>query len=343
MSIKYEIKMAERKGMLTALQGLRVLATLAIFLCHSGFLLNGTFPVTFFFMLSGFVTYYTKSNIVENEGYLIWYRSQVWRKIKEFYPLHIVTFVMAGVIGGQNDSIIAGILDLAMISPFFKGYAIAFNGVSWYLNTTIFLYVAAYWLLRVANKIDRPVLAVIGLISVIIGINLLNDLLALGLYLYSNPFYRIMDFFLGILLGKIFLSNLLPKLRGTKCEFSILIIFILQYAISLQRGYDPAHYTLVFSVGLIVFAYGEGKISKILSANVFQKLSAYCFPFFMVHELALRIFRKVFAGISCPYIIRLLIISVPGFLLTIVLVLGYKRLELKIKRLRRKVSNENKT
>lgn len=46
--------------MIYTLQGLRALAMLGIFLFHSGILLNGTFPVTFFFILSGFVTYYSK-------------------------------------------------------------------------------------------------------------------------------------------------------------------------------------------------------------------------------------------------------------------------------------------
>lgn len=50
---------------LSALQGLRALATIGIFLFHSGFLLQGRFPVTLFFMLSGFMLYYTKHGLIQ--------------------------------------------------------------------------------------------------------------------------------------------------------------------------------------------------------------------------------------------------------------------------------------
>lgn len=38
--------------MIKSLQGLRALAMLGIFLFHAGLLINGTFPVVFFFILS---------------------------------------------------------------------------------------------------------------------------------------------------------------------------------------------------------------------------------------------------------------------------------------------------
>lgn len=44
--------------MIKSLQGLRVIAMVGIFLFHAGFIPNGIFPVTFFFILSGFVIYY---------------------------------------------------------------------------------------------------------------------------------------------------------------------------------------------------------------------------------------------------------------------------------------------
>ena len=45
--------------MIKSLQGLRALAMLGIFMFHAGLLIKGTFPVTLFFMLSGFVLYYS--------------------------------------------------------------------------------------------------------------------------------------------------------------------------------------------------------------------------------------------------------------------------------------------
>lgn len=75
--------------MIYTLQGLRALAMLGIFLFHSGLLLNGTFPVTFFFILSGFVLYYSKYNRIENmnlKDRIKW----EFNKIKPFYIIHII-------------------------------------------------------------------------------------------------------------------------------------------------------------------------------------------------------------------------------------------------------------
>lgn len=41
--------------MIKSLQGLRAIAMISIFLFHAGFLPNGIFPVTLFFLLSGFL------------------------------------------------------------------------------------------------------------------------------------------------------------------------------------------------------------------------------------------------------------------------------------------------
>lgn len=88
------------KKLLPALQGLRVLATLGIFLFHSGFLINRTFPVTLFFMLSGFMVYYTKSSLDGYETYGKWIKGYWFKKIKQFYPLHLFMFAFSVMIRG---------------------------------------------------------------------------------------------------------------------------------------------------------------------------------------------------------------------------------------------------
>lgn len=85
---------------LNALQGIRALATIGIFLFHSGLLLRGTFPVTLFFMLSGFMMYYTKSGLNQYDGFKRWTEEYVMKKLKQFYPLHIITFIIALFVGG---------------------------------------------------------------------------------------------------------------------------------------------------------------------------------------------------------------------------------------------------
>lgn len=80
--------------MIKSLQGLRALAMFAIFFFHAGFIPNGIFPVTFFFILSEFVIYYNYSNKIKDitikESVLLGIR-----KFKKMYPIHIITFIMS--------------------------------------------------------------------------------------------------------------------------------------------------------------------------------------------------------------------------------------------------------
>lgn len=52
--------------MIYELQGLRALAILGIFLFHSWLFPGGSLAVTFFFMLSGFVTYFSQYKKIDS-------------------------------------------------------------------------------------------------------------------------------------------------------------------------------------------------------------------------------------------------------------------------------------
>lgn len=116
--------------MIYTLQGLRALAMLGIFLFHSGLLINGTFPVTFFFILSGFVLYYSKYNRIENmnlKDRIKW----TFNKIKPFYIIHIITFLLSIIIRWEwintltlNKLFKKLILNLLLIQSFCKNDAL---------------------------------------------------------------------------------------------------------------------------------------------------------------------------------------------------------------------------
>lgn len=147
--------------MLYTLQGIRALSMLGIFLFHSGLLLEGTFPVTMFFMLSGFVVFYSKSKKIETMNYrehLAW----VKRKFLEMYPLHFLTFLCSIVIRwghfeklSAKSNIINAILNLTLLQSLVPSATFEFNGLAWFLSVTMILYVAAYWLMKMVYKFDK--------------------------------------------------------------------------------------------------------------------------------------------------------------------------------------------
>lgn len=312
---------------LEALDGLRAVATIGFFLFHSGFLLQGTFPVTLFFMLSGFLMYYSKSGSVEETSFRGWMNGYVLRKVKLFYPLHLITFVIAWVVGDvihklSFDTLISALLNLLLINPFFPKYAMVFNGLSWYLAVTIFLYVAAYPLQKLLNRSKNCIIPFLITLFAIFGLNLANRFGA-ELYLYNNPFYRVLDFFLGMVVARMYLCHTWVIRRVNFTELLLVAVFVILYAASLVISSDPGYYSLLFAVALYVFAVGRGCVSKFLKCRPFEKIAYYSFEFYMIHELALRVFRKVFDE-SIFYPVRLVLIALPALAVSILFAVGYK-------------------
>lgn len=319
---------------LLSLHGLRALSTIGIFLFHSGLLPNGTFPVTLFFMLSGFLMYYTKSNWCGS--YKEWVKFYYFKKLKLFYPLHFLTFIMSIFIGKMwidfsKQQLIRGALNVLLIHSFFKDYVFQYNGLSWYLSVTMFLYLISFFLLKIVNHIKKPSFAIIVIILVVLSINTANRFGA-DLYVYTNPIYRVLDFLLGMIISKAFMNNTITIKKSNFIEILLVFFFVVQYLLSLKIGYDPGYYSVLFAVSLYVFAVGEGCISRILSSKGLSVVSKYSFEIYMFHELCLRVFRPIFENVDMFYLIKHLIISLLGLVLTILCVLFYKYIEFLVKK-----------
>lgn len=315
---------------LPALQGIRVLATIGIFFFHSGFLLQGTFPVTLFFMLSGFMMYYTKRDTIKPLTGI--------RKIKKMYPLHIITFIIAIFVGNvvkkysRDFAIKAAVLHLSLLQVWFPEYTLTYNALSWYLSVTFFLYLISYPLVKMLTKVLKPKLILAFTLIITLVLNCI-DRYIWGTVLYMNPLYRILDFLTGMLIAKIFMEqeNLI-KISSNLTETVLVVWFVIQYGLSLMiKGtVEPGYFSVLFAIAIYVFANGRGFVSKILSKPIFDKLAAYTFDFYMIHELALRIFRKVFAHLELFYPVKLILIAVPSLLLSVLFIVTYRKMLKKI-------------
>ena len=311
-----------------ALNGIRVLATVGIFLFHAGFVKQGTFPVTLFFMLSGFMMYYTKRDSITP-------MTGIW-KMKQMYPLHFLTFVISIFIWqplgkySMDYLVKAGVLQLTLLQSWFPEYTMTFNGLAWYLSISFFLYTISYPLVLLVRNIKKPLY---GIITVLVGITAINfySRISGGGDLYTNPLYRILDYVLGMMVAKQYIQrDGFSEKWSNLAEICILVSFLIQYLLSLRIGAMPGYYSVLFAFSLYIFAVGQGCVSKILSYPVFQKLAANSFAFYMIHELSLRVFRKVFpepAVFSLKgYLIRCILIAVPALIVSVVFAWCYGKI-----------------
>lgn len=219
------------------------------------------------------------------------------------YPLHIITFIIAFFVGNvvKNYSldflIKSSILQVLLLQAWVPKYTLTYNGLSWYLSITFFLYMISYPLVRMVRKMSKAKI-VLGVIFAIVLVSNCIDTLFEDSILYLNPLYRILDFLTGMLIAKIFMEEKnANKFSANATEVMLLVWFVIQYLMSLiiKGTIEPGYYSLLFAIALYIFAKGKGIISKVLSKPIFDKAAAYTFDFYMIHELALRVFRKVFA------------------------------------------------
>ncbi len=77
-----------------SLNGFRIIVAICIYTSHAHLMLRNFFSVSFFFMLSGFVLYYTWEERICNVNFK---SSVLWtlKHIMKIYPLHILMFIIS--------------------------------------------------------------------------------------------------------------------------------------------------------------------------------------------------------------------------------------------------------
>lgn len=149
----------QTKGRINALQGLRAVAFISIFISHTG-IGNlgclGAWGVSVFFVLSGFLmiySYFPKENApCFGFGF-------AWGKIKKLYPLHIVTMIFAAVyaiyIGTPLKKTLLDVLIHSLLIQMWipnTKYYTTLNGPAWYLCASFFMYLCFPLMLKIFKK-----------------------------------------------------------------------------------------------------------------------------------------------------------------------------------------------
>ena len=321
--------------MIRSYQGLRVISMICIFFYHCGFLVgtsferiysffyDGHFAVTFFFILSGFLTYRSliKTDIKFNMMNSIKF---MFKKLSKFYPLHILMLIIFLIIsympGLFLKQIIYHLPNAFFISSYIPIRKIYFsgNGVSWYISTVTFSYLLSLLFIKIIKN-----LRYFGLKILIIGVYIFQlVIICFGIesehhiwLFYVNPFFRSLDFFIGMILSKILLENKINLKRNIfkHLEFVVIILFIIMYlnAWRVPQAFRwGTYFTPIIIYIMYIFYFENGIITKILGTNIFQKLSKISFEFYMVHQIVIAIYIKSFNSNPMILLILSLITSI---------------------------------
>lgn len=241
------------------------MAFIGIFASHSGiscFEAGGSWGASVFFVLSGFLMFYSYygTGRIKTYGLLHSIKFGV-NKIKKIYPLHIVTMSMMVLLTlfvyRDNPGIIIKdisskfIVDSLLLQSWFPNMDIYFslNAVSWYLSVSVFLYIVFPAILFCFEKYRDKKTAV----SVIVILLLLQFIMAFAVhyaqprigcninivhwFVYIFPLSRIQEFIIGCNLGYIFVkkkNNEKISDRGyTLLESGVLLLIAIELAVYL--------------------------------------------------------------------------------------------------------------
>ena len=360
------------KKKLDSLQALRALACLVVFADHSGLNCAVAAAVGVFFMLSGFtLTYsgYDKADVAALRGmdclkYAV-------KRISKLYTLYLLCslpvlllelFTLMKAYSPQA----ALLLVKKMVASIFlvqswvpnSEYAMAFNGVAWYLSTSLFLYFAFPPILRSIKKAQRTSLLIVAAVTLYIVqfalgflVEPLEELLlsrklipADGKFAYwftyIFPPFRLFDFAVGCCLGAVFIrdENKLSEKKGLFMELACILILVLSSFIYRTSDSfltkDAFVYTQLFvplaATALYSFALAQGPVTKLLTNRFTLFIGSVSSDFFLLHQNIIR-FTVMFLSYFMAFSTIKLIVPALCFAMTIAACLIWKWLKNKFR------------
>ena len=181
-----------------------------------------------------------------------------------------------------------------------KDWFFSFNWLAWSISDLFFFYLMFPFIVKLFENIKNNLL-IICFILVAFGIFGLMQIVPEKYQLfvfYINPFFRIFDFGLGILMFKILRYIKWGDFRPsfTFVEIFAIAVLVLFYE---QSQYFPEvvrfsiYYWPPMFLFIAVFAMQKGHISKLLSMRWFLFLGDLSFGFYLYHQLVLRYANRI--------------------------------------------------
>jgi peptidoglycan/LPS O-acetylase OafA/YrhL len=331
---------ANRPKSLNALTSLRFFAAIIIVIHHS----KGSFwvasqwlmdlqtnqPVSFFFVLSGFILAYVypyMENINDVSRFLIARFARIW-------PLHLATFFLVlflfpadlRTVGGQDTPILifANLFMIQSCIPILNYYA-SYNWLSWAISTEFAFYLFFPWLLHAWHRTwhIKLLCAFLMVIAIITCANMVHlpsgeatgatGHVGYSGLIYIGPFGRLFEFALGMALALVFprMTSLFNPGRtlGTIIEVVALIMAVAIMAVSPSIansiilhypwiGVSGRYWLLsaglpcgIYGILILLMAMEKGLISRLFSWSFLRGIGEMSLSIFLLHQILVRYYQ----------------------------------------------------
>ena len=317
--------------MISSFAALRFFNALLIFAHHKNAIENpymvaiGPCAVSFFFMLSGFsmcLGYYQK--MIE-QGFS-WKRFMAKRIIR-IWPLHLlclgfwIILNYKAVIGEYNCIILLSNLFLLQSWIPKSSFYFSGNALSWCLSDLIFFYTVFPFVVRFIQNKKRKIIFTLVLFAAyfVILTSIRGDYI--HAFVYINPLFRFIDFFIGILLYELYVKLkkrnsgvfMMSDVKGGLIQiFAIIVtaIGILLY----PKMPEIVRYQSLFWIpsAMVLFSFSffdKMEFQGFFDNKLFGYLGKISFTFYMLHMLGISVTNFVFNrfGIEMNIVIKALV------------------------------------
>ncbi len=311
------------KKQIDSIQAARTVACLFVILNHCYIIKLVTNFVSVFIVLSGFLMGYNYfERPVPSLKPVDCLRFSI-KRIKKLYVLYILTllpimaldiYFMRPVPGSAEFSTIIKelILSSLLIQSWSPSYAYAFNGVAWYLSTSLFLYFCFPYIIRAIKRYKSQKTAFVVII-LLYAAQLMLGIAAAPLsahvhsvdtvkfeswFSYVFPPMRVFDFAIGCNLGYIFLQRGGSERRGTvyALDAACLSLFAVSAYIYLSGksflaapALRDTQLFLPFSAAFVyTFALGMGWLPRLCTNKVTLFFGGLSGSIYLIHQDIIR-------------------------------------------------------
>ena len=301
-----EAVMSKKRTRIVGLDLYRLLSVFLIFLFHSNihiqcnygvlnqFVNNGAIYMTAFFILSGFSLYLVWQrkdlhNIVELRKF---YLKRLISILPLYYSVALIYICFLGQESTVQNLLIAPVEILGIQSIFNSLFGVTHNGGTWFVSCILMCYLVYPLIQEIIKQLTSKLKVTIILIAVFI---LLYSPLIVHFFktsgIYSNPFFRIMEFLIGTII-----CSLIPSIQGSKLskiifswwviliEHAVLIICITE---AVKHNIAVGNYMLYSWVALpmfmviIISMYGAKSPRNMVNSKIVNYLCEISYAFFL--------------------------------------------------------------
>lgn len=279
------------------------------FQCNYGifnaFINMGAIAMTGFFILSGFALYYTYSDkdFSTWDTVKVFYKKRAIGIIPLYYVCAILYILFRNKLSLVDNLLLFPIETLGLQTTLTSLFNYSHNGGTWFISCILLCYAIFPYLMFIAKNITKKsrwwVLIVIAFI--LLWAPVVQHKFDLA-RIYDNPFYRILEFSIGLLLCQfytelkgrvnyIIFSNLLLTI-----EICLLVVGVtVAVKIGIPQDYMLYSYLALPLFSLMIVTLAGSNTLIFAKSNIIQYMSEISFEFFLAQMFLWSISREIIA------------------------------------------------